>query len=967
MPSPPRGDDSVEVRLLRTDDLVVAHLTAPGCHVEDTDAGPMLVVDADAAPDSASLVLVLPPQHLGEQAWPEGTTPAGLAGHRAAEPTRLVFALAADTRMPYTLEGILGALPTLLLRVASHATPASSDGRLLGRSWADALVTLAGPEPTASRLSPASAAVLRQAQAGRLVTGLARSAATSATSAVGRARLGPGGVLRPGPLGPVRPFRRGPRPPTDTETSIEAPYRVQVSPSRLGAFTHDPAPTRAPDDASRTEVWRTHLTVRVEDDQHRLVALDDTIDAQRIVRAVWSRDLDPLDADHDVDPVTPQSLDPQDRRGLVRQTSDGRLPAPPRPIDVRALSLSSLGAWVDWQGAWVTSEVGDGPLHTNLLESYRHQAVMGRDQYVRVSYPGFLYPFGHRAAWVKLTERKVEARGDEVAALFQRFFLIVRQRSRSYTGHDSPFVQVVLEPLVTPDLDPHTSFDDPWVPTRGGQPFAFSVVAVDRAGATSTAPAPLVFVPDQAFNTPAERATIQTRSEAQYAGVAAIPAGGQVIALAQQATAGDTALEVNRLVFRGDVDAAGGTSRPSLVRLNAVVPAMRHLAPQAPGVDLVYAKPFLAAPVGSGGFDAGNPGQLFVALAGAPPAVDFSGGSERSGGFLAPNLLVRGLSRTLGAVGEDGTRPDSGLAHGQFNAAAFLDGALPKLFGMFSLLELLDAVGIDLAAAPRFVTEALDTVSGLVSEADRLRRAAADVGSRLQAEVDRAAHAGAAGAVAALKAQLDAVLGPLLGHLQALLDAVAALPGGALPAAADAVTGALAQVAVDLDALLALVGSPRLPVAVAAMLDRPARALKTLAAAAETVTAVADFAQNLLSPATAVTARFEWQPVVRTWTPGKEVFVVHDPATCLRLAIEVRAGATTPPAVDVAAEITDFALQLLPGAPLMALTFSRIGFRASSGQKPQVDVVFDGIEFLGPLSFIDTLRRMIPFDGFADP
>ena len=51
----------------------------------------------------------------------------------------------------------------------------------------------------------------------------------------------------------------------------------------------------------------------------------------------------------------------------------------------------------------------------------------------------------------------------------------------------------------------------------------------------------------------------------------------------------------------------------------------------------------------------------------------------------------------------------------------------------------------------------------------------------------------------------------------------------------------------------------------------------------------------------------------------------------------------------------------------MGLAFSRIGFRVASGGKPEVDVVFDGIEFLGPLSFIDTLRRMIPFDGFADP
>jgi hypothetical protein len=71
--------------------------------------------------------------------------------------------------------------------------------------------------------------------------------------------------------------------------------------------------------------------------------------------------------------------------------------------------------------------------------------------------------------------------------------------------------------------------------------------------------------------------------------------------------------------------------------------------------------------------------------------------------------------------------------------------------------------------------------------------------------------------------------------------------------------------------------------------------------------------------------------------------------------------------VDVAAELVDFRLQLLPGEPLLALNFRRIGFRAVSGAKPEVDVVFGGIEFLGILKFVDTLRQMIPFDGFADP
>ena len=51
----------------------------------------------------------------------------------------------------------------------------------------------------------------------------------------------------------------------------------------------------------------------------------------------------------------------------------------------------------------------------------------------------------------------------------------------------------------------------------------------------------------------------------------------------------------------------------------------------------------------------------------------------------------------------------------------------------------------------------------------------------------------------------------------------------------------------------------------------------------------------------------------------------------------------------------------------MKLMFPRIGFHAGSGGKPEVDVVFGGIGFLGPLSFVDRLRELIPFDGFSDP
>ena len=296
-----------------------------------------------------------------------------------------------------------------------------------------------------------------------------------------------------------------------------------MSPSRFGAFTHDPAPTRSPVDPRRTELWRTHLTVRTEDRDGTFTGLDDTDETQRIVRAIWSRDLDPADAAAIFDPagLTPLSLSPTVRRGIVRQTSDARLPKPPRPLDVRALSLSSLGAFLDWRGGWLTSEVtsptNPSPPGTDLLASYRHQAFMGRDQYVWVSFPGHLYPFGHRADWVTLTERKVKDRDNAVAALFQRSFILRKQRLLTYTGHDSPFTQVIIEPAATPDLDPHPDKNNPWVPTRGGPAYAFTVIATDRSGVTSTHPAPLVWVPDQAYDAADEKATIQARVEAAYA------------------------------------------------------------------------------------------------------------------------------------------------------------------------------------------------------------------------------------------------------------------------------------------------------------------------------------------------------------------------------------------------------------------------------------------------------------------
>ena len=130
---------------------------------------------------------------------------------------------------------------------------------------------------------------------------------------------------------------------------------------------------------------------------------------------------------------------------------------------------------------------------------------------------------------------------------------------------------------------------------------------------------------------------------------------GQTLAVAQPVKAGDTSVEVAHLVFDGEIDPANVTSRPFLKEMRAIVPSMRHLAPQAPAVDLVFATPYLDL-TGSPGAHATrrrkpgtpNAGEVILALKSLPAAIDFSNGSDRAGGFVSPNLSVKAMSRALG-------------------------------------------------------------------------------------------------------------------------------------------------------------------------------------------------------------------------------------------------------------------------------------------------------------------------------
>ncbi|MEZ5283941.1 MAG: hypothetical protein R2712_03850 [Vicinamibacterales bacterium] len=207
------------------------------------------------------------------------------------------------------------------------------------------------------------------------------------------------------------------------------------------------------------------------------------------------------------------------------------------------------------------------------------------------------------------------------------------------------------------------------------------------------------------------------------------------------------------------------------------------------------------------------------------------------------------------------------------------------------------------------------------------------------------------------------------------MDAVQDLLGldtpSTLPDVTAAVSGILNAIAAQVTAIQDALRDLPLPPQVKADLERLSGALAPVLQAAEiadTIGAIAQFVNGLDPEGTAVRARFEWTPTLTNFPDVADddaLFIVRPDG--FRLSVEARASGSDGVGADVLAELREFSLNLFPSAPLMRLQFDRIAFRAATGRKPEVDVVFRGIEFVGVLGFIETLKELIPFDAFSDP
>ncbi|MEY2513206.1 MAG: hypothetical protein QOJ89_564, partial [bacterium] len=304
----------VDVSVLRPDDLLNLEISAVNLRLDATDgAHPMLVVDDPQEP--ALLVVRFPAQTTFEEAFFDDS-PSG------------------DPNDP-------GALPPEQKQDPPKPPPAPPPG----------MHTIAGSPPgkVRFRLGGDSRLVFRvppQAQIPYTIEGLLDWSPFDLVVA----------PIADVPAGGAPPADPTIREPAATESTLQLPFRLHLSPTHATGWVHA---TGVVEHDGRAELWHTRLAARGRDGALREADDEHTIG----LRAIWSPDYAPGQPVPSPgqsgmsDALAP--MDIADRHQIVILTSafDGYAKNAyrrfvPTPIQARMVMLSPLGGWLRSFGAW---------------------------------------------------------------------------------------------------------------------------------------------------------------------------------------------------------------------------------------------------------------------------------------------------------------------------------------------------------------------------------------------------------------------------------------------------------------------------------------------------------------------------------------------------------------------------------------------------------------------------------------
>ena len=688
-------------------------------------------------------------------------------------------------------------------------------------------------------------------------------------------------------------------------TKIEAPYRLIISPNRYAHWKYLSNPKQDINSISgRVALWHTQLSTKskingIEIDEGQKEYF-------KTIRAIASKDGNPF---------VVNSLNQNDRKDIVNLTSNFKLKDDAtaqfklEPVEARQLMLTPLGASLNFFGKWDYCKSKKNPFS---LINWVHNATMARDHYVKVVRKGVLYPLGHKAVYIKITERKFHpVKAGNTAYLRQREFIVVVEPEKFHRNDDSlpaqkyqfPFNSTQIVSLVTPNLDlipeeekltacpsdnPRTDGRDHFWPKVSGKRFLFNVVGEDLIGKTTEWSMPLIFVDETCIDNVNMYKEMYDSQEIDIA--------GQTITYAEPLDNNNTALETKKLTFNAVVD----------------TPTIHHF----PGINIPFHEintPIIvsrdATTINTTGIN-----EIF-----RPHLLDVT---DATGITLVPvdEEKIKSCKDKLpfSPVVEKAEIVLPAIKHllGNEQSAEFKYADVYKSHGFAStnpMGKFFEAVanGIDLSFGKNGNG---DKAGGLIkpdmSIKGLTRESAGFIGgdaAKINNNIFKPKEF--------FGESLD---GPKLFGIFNLFQILKEF---------------------DMD------GAPKF-----------ITETKTLNSIEEKK------------------IKLEWNPELISYPPSGPIPAIFEPLDDkMEIAVEMTAKKSSTnlnPSIDMHCKINKFNINIIGNKGdlhFLTLKFDKIEFKSASGKKPEVDVQFNDIQFAGPLNFVNTLTDIIPFDGFSDP
>ncbi len=660
--------DATALSVIRPADMLVLRFEFFNLRLDfSDDAGPRLKRNMGIA--GSHIVVNFPPQHILEKAFREGIDAVGAVPiqNYLADESRLVFRVpdgVADAGIPYTLEGLL--------------------------NWSGYVHKVAA---TAQRV----------VQPGDL-KGLLSYPGSSALT--------------------------WPRPPV---TSIEIPWGMYLSPFAEAGWTHRSQPMTH---NGRTELWHTRLKGWTAYLGGPIGASAQGVTPQApismyvppSVRAIWAfyynkrlAGAPPPSTFMRNDFTTSgenSPTPPGDTGGFKNRWAVVDLTARyhDNPIDVRNMMLTALGGWFSGRGFWdVETLKNEGKNIIVSLEEWDHRATMGRDHYVKLVLVGRLFPFGHTAVLVTISERKFKnapGTGKRTAYIMQKQFIIVREPVKTYEfgsvkrTRQTPFRRVEIKTRQTPPINQikvHSSVASDyafWPKTIAtGADFLFQIEATDWDGRVVKFGAPLIYMAREVSvkdpESPAESTVndILTKCDTAYR-TKSLNTNSQTVAFSESIPAGPgapasseaRALPTKAIRFGVEIVSPStlGDIRyyPAMHNADVQLEAVEELTNQNAPTTIQLATLYL-----NGGYTGANTtGKVFAEIVSAPSNT-FP--PSLAGGLATPMPEFTGLSATKGAFGGD----VGAMAAGQFDPFSIFESILnAELLGGITLKDVFQGV-----------------------------------------------------------------------------------------------------------------------------------------------------------------------------------------------------------------------------------------------------------------------------------